>query len=237
MGLTLAEGVIDLRHARVDGASPGLLALLSPEERAKADQFAFAADRDCYVAAHGLLRSALSDFFPRPPRDWTFALNGHGKPRVDAGDAAMRLSFNLSHTHGFVAVAVALDLDVGVDVERIAPARADEEVARQLFAPAEFAAFMAEPEARRAEAFFDLWTLKEAYIKAVGLGVALPLEDFAFTRDPLRIHFAPGLNDRPEDWLFRRFRPAPGMAMALAARRGRDAEPLVNARQVTLDRA
>ncbi len=234
MGLSLGDEVIEVRHAQVDGITQGMLALLSPEERAKADRFAFAHDRDCYVAAHALLRATLSDFFTRAPQDWAFVTTAWGKPRVHASDASARLCFNLSHTRGHVAVAVALDREVGVDVERIAPDRADEEVARQLFAPAEFAAFQEEPQAGRAEAFFDIWTLKEAYIKAVGLGVALPLQDFAFTRAPLRISFAPTLDDTPSRWLFRRFRPAPDIAMALAARRGRGSEPVVNLRQVEI---
>ena len=234
MSLSLGADVIELRHAPVDGITPGLLALLNEEERTKANRFAFAHDRDCFVAAHALLRATLSDFFARAPQDWAFVTGAWGKPRVDASDASTRLCFNLSHTRGHVAVAVALDREVGVDVERVAPDRADEEVARQLFAPAEFADFQQEPEAGRAEAFFDFWTLKEAYIKAMGLGVALPLKDFAFTREPLRISFAPTLDDTPSRWLFRRFRPEPDVAMALAARRGPGAEPVVNLRQVAL---
>ncbi len=234
MSLSLGADVIELRHAQVEGASPGLLALLSDEERAKAARFMFAHDRDSYVAAHALVRATLSAFFARAPQDWTFVTGAHGKPRVDSHDGSGRLCFNLSHTRGSVAVAVALDREVGVDVERIAPDRADEAVARELFAPAEFAALCDEPKAGRAEAFFDVWTLKEAYIKAVGLGVALPLKDFAFTRHPLRISFAGTLDDSPSRWLFRRFRPAPDVAMALAARRGQGAEPVVNLRQVEL---
>ena len=234
MGLSLGADVIEVRHAQVDGITPGLLALLSPEERAKADRFMFPHDRDCYVAAHALVRATLADFFNRAPQDWVFVTNAWGKPRINASDASARLCFNLSHTRGWVAVAVALDREVGVDVEGVAPDRADEEVARQLFAPAEFAAFQEEPQGARAAVFFDFWTLKEAYIKAVGLGVALPLRDFAFTRLPLRISFAPTLDDTPSRWLFRRFRPAPDIAMALAARRGQGAEPVVNLRQVDL---
>jgi len=234
VSLSLGGDVIEVRHAPVDGITQGMLALLSAEERAKADRFAFADDRDGFVAAHALLRATLSDYFARPPQDWTFVTGAWGKPRVEASDASARLCFNLSHTRGHVAVAVALDREVGVDVERVAPSRADEEVARQLFAPAEFADFQQEPEAGRAEAFFDYWTLKEATIKAVGRGVALPLKDFAFTRDPLRISFAPTLEDTPSRWLFRRFRPEPDVAMALAARRGPGAEPVVNLRQVEM---
>ena len=234
MGLSLGEGVIELRYARVDGATPRLLGLLSAEEQAKATRFAFAHDRDSYVAAHALTHVTLSEFFPRAPQDWAFKFNAQGKPRVDAKDESTRLSFNLSHTHGCVGVAVALDRDVGVDVERIAPARADAEVARHLFAPPEYAAFLDTPETERAEAFFDFWTLKEAYIKAVGLGVALPLKDFAFTREPLRISFAPTLDDVPSRWLFHRFRPAPDIAMALAARHGQGAEPVVRVSEVAL---
>ncbi len=235
MGLSLGEGVIYLRYARVDDAAPRLLALLSAEEQAKADRFAFAHDRNAYVAAHALTRKTLSGFYPRAAQDWAFSFNAQGKPRIDARDESARLTFNLSHTSGFVAVAVALDRDVGVDVERIAPARADTDVARHLFAPSEDEAFLAEPEAGRAEAFFDFWTLKEAYIKAVGLGVALPLKDFAFNREPLRISFAPTLDDIPSRWIFRRFHPAPGIAMALAARRGHGAEPVVRVSEVEID--
>ena len=235
MSLSLGTDVIEVRHAQVDGITPGLLALLSPEERAKADRFMFPHDRDCSVAAHALVRATLADFFNRAPQDWVFVTNAWGKPRINASDASARLCFNLSHTRGWVAVAVALDREVGVDVEGVAPDRADEEVARQLFAPAEFAAFQEEPQGARAAVFFDFWTLKEAYIKAVGLGVALPLRDFAFTRDPLRISFAPTLDDSPSRWMFRRFRPAPGVAMALAARRGHGAEPVVRVSEVEID--
>ena len=230
----LGQGVIDLRYARVDGAMPRLYAFLSAEEQAKADRFVQAHDRDAYVAAHALTRKTLSDFYARAPQDWRFVFNAQGKPRVDAQDDSARLSFNLSHTQGFVALAVALDRDVGVDVERMAPARADKDVARHLFAASEYAAFLNAPEAERAEAFFDFWTLKEAYIKAVGLGVALPLQDFAFTREPLRISFAAALDDIASRWIFRRFRPSPNVAMALAARRGQGAEPVVQTSEIDL---
>lgn len=234
MSLSLGPDVIEVRHARVDGAMPRLLTLLSAEEQAKAERFAFAHDRESYVAAHALTRKTLSDFHARAPQDWRFAVNAQGKPRVDAQDGSARLSFNLSHTKGHVAVAVALDRDVGVDVERIAPARADKDVARHLFAPTEYDAFLHTPEAERAEAFFDFWTIKESYIKAVGLGVALPLKDFAFTREPLRISFAPALDDVPSRWIFHRFRPAPDIAMALAARRGQGGEPKVEISEIDL---
>ena len=71
MSLSLGADVIEVRHGPVDGITQGLLALLSPVERAKADRFAFAHDRDCFVAAHALLRATLSDYFARPPQDWT----------------------------------------------------------------------------------------------------------------------------------------------------------------------
>jgi 4'-phosphopantetheinyl transferase len=131
------------------------------------------------------------------------------------------LRFNLSHTAGLVACAVALDRDVGVDVEHLWPPTFDIGLARHHFAPAEVAGLEAlPPEARRAR-FFALWTLKEAYIKARGLGLALPLERFAFDFEgpALGVRFDPELGDQPERWHFARLQPTAVHALALAARR------------------
>jgi 4'-phosphopantetheinyl transferase len=197
-------------------------ALLSADERARMGRFHFAGDRRRYLFAHALVRTTLSRYAPAtPPARWRFRENAHGRPELSPEDGGPPLRFNLSHTAGLVACAVALDRDVGVDVEHLWPPTFDIGLARHHFAPAEVAGLEAlPPEARRA-GFFALWTLKEAYIKARGLGLALPLERFAFDFEgpALGVRFDPELRDQPERWHFARLQPTAVHALALAARR------------------
>jgi 4'-phosphopantetheinyl transferase len=91
---------------------------------------------------------------------------------------------------------------VGIDAERIDPAKADFAVAETYFAPAEIRLLHKVPVDDRIRFFFCLWTLKEAYIKAIGTGLGTPLDSFAFGFEPLRIEFAPGVSSRAADWRF-----------------------------------
>jgi 4'-phosphopantetheinyl transferase len=197
--------------------------LLDDGERARAERFYFERDRQAYVAAHALARTLLSVQSPRPPKDWCFSANTHGKPEVVQGDiahadAALPLRFNLSHTRGLVAVGVTLANDVGIDVEAIEPKRLGLELAERTFAPAEVALLRATPPDALPEALFAIWTLKEACIKAVGLGLAMPLEAFAVSLDPLAVDFAASLGENPGCWLLQRLAPTQDHTLALALR-------------------
>jgi 4'-phosphopantetheinyl transferase len=180
--------------------------LLDGAERARADRFVFARDRETFTVAHALLRRVLSRYAEVPPRDFCFDLGPQGRPELSAGLRSQLppLRFNLSHTHGLAAVAVTLERDIGVDVETLARP-APLEIIDHYFAPAEVAALRALPTAEQSERFFVYWTLKEAYIKARGLGLALPLQHFAFalvSGQPIGIHFSPELDDEPRRWSF-----------------------------------
>ncbi|HVU51595.1 MAG TPA: 4'-phosphopantetheinyl transferase superfamily protein [Polyangia bacterium] len=210
-----------------EGRAARALALLDADERARMSRFHAPEDARRYLFAHALARTALTRYAPEvPPERWRFRAGAHGRPEIaDAkGAAATALRFNLSHTAGLVACAVARGRDVGVDVEHLFPPRwSDEaclEIAAAHFAPAEVAALAAEPAERRRARFFEIWTLKEAYTKARGLGLALPLAGFAFdARGPdLRLRCAPSVDAEPEGWRFERLRPTPRHALALAAR-------------------
>jgi 4'-phosphopantetheinyl transferase len=207
-------------------------ALLSPDERARMTRYRFPADRRRYLFAHALVRTTLSRYAPEtPPERWRFRANDHGRLEIAPDAGAPPLRFNLSHTAELVACAVTRRRDVGIDVERLWPPRADFrlEIAARVFAPAERAGLEAQPAERRHERFFALWTLKEAYIKARGLGLALPLERFAFDLDgapdaaaaapDLHVRFEPDMNDDGARWHFARLHPTPRHALAVAARR------------------
>ncbi len=123
------------------------------------------------------MRQTLSRYSDTPAADWRFAVGAHGKPSVAA--PAFPLAFNLSHTRGLAAVAVAPAGRVGCDVEHTGRRGRLEAIARRFFTPAELVTFEGLDEAGKRSRFFDIWTLKEAYTKARGLGFHLPTTSYA----------------------------------------------------------
>jgi 4'-phosphopantetheinyl transferase len=196
-------------------------AMLDDDERAQADRYRFASDRNVHIAAHALTRAMLSEATGLPTLTWLYAKAAFGKPRLasDFGDGGLR--FNLSHTHGLVACAIARD-EVGVDVE-MADRRADYNIADRFFAPEEAQVVKSASPRDRADVFFRFWTLKEAFIKATGEGLRRPLDSFSFRLDPVRIAFHPEREetpsrDDPDAWQFAEYGPAPDRLLALAVR-------------------
>jgi 4'-phosphopantetheinyl transferase len=171
--------------------------LLDSEEKARADRFVFPEHKRLYTLAHGMVRTTLARALGRDPRALRFVIGSHGKPSIEG------VSFNLSHTDGLVAVAVGNGA-LGVDVEDSERRTDILGVCDRFFAPAEVDALRALPASAQRERFFRYWTLKESYIKARGLGLAIPLEDFAFTLDSpeITVAFVPRLQDDPGRWRF-----------------------------------
>jgi 4'-phosphopantetheinyl transferase len=196
-----------------------LLALLSEDERERLHRFRFDADRAAFLLAHGMLRLALSRHAPVAPERWTFQAGPYGRPSIATPPSP--LSFSLSHTRGLVACALVRDGSVGVDVEDASRATPFD-VAERYFASAELRDIRATPPGRRARRFFEYWTLKEAYVKACGLGLTLPLDRFEFRRQPdgaWRVAFAPDLADDPARWWFETW-STPTHQAAVALRTG-----------------
>ena len=195
---------------------PRLAALLDEAERSRAEHFHFDHDRHAYVAAHALGRVLLSSWGGGTPQDWHFAIGDHGKPEVVVPAGAPRLRLNLSHTRGLAAAALTVDHDIGLDVEWLDGRTDGLEVARHFFAADECAQLEQAPPGLATETFLAFWTLKEAYVKAIGKGLAQPLDGFAFTLDPPAIRFDGTPGDDPARWRFHRFRPGPRHVMAVA---------------------
>lgn len=151
---------------------------LTPDEQHVLGQFRFERDRSVYLATRALVRSVLSNYHPFAPERWRFARDDYGKPSVVGIENAP--SFNLSNTDGMVVCAVARGGQVGVDAETVA-ASAPLEVAEHVFAETECSELAAlEPELQR-DRFFELWTLKESYLKARGVGLSGSLKTFWFS--------------------------------------------------------
>ncbi|AWK07573.1 hypothetical protein DDQ41_00030 [Streptomyces spongiicola] len=133
-------------------------------------------DRSLFTAAWGLVRHALSEVEPRVgPHEWRFLRSGLGRPEVHAPDWCRSLRFNLSHTDGTVACVVTRELRCGVDVERSGRALPLPRLARAVLSPRERRELDAAPAGRRQELFLRYWTVKEAYLKAIGSGLRFPM--------------------------------------------------------------
>ena len=168
---------VHLWRAPLDVASEAVARLgatLTVAELGRAASFRFDRDRARFVAARGQLRLLLAQYLDANAREIVLMEGSHGKPSLAVGPSWLR--FNLSHSDGVAVYAVARDHEVGVDLERIRSDFQFEEVARHYYSPRERAHLAGLPEADRLFAAFNCWTRKEAYLKAVGVGIALRLD-------------------------------------------------------------
>lgn len=218
---------------------PALLAayqaLLTPEERVRKERYYFEKNRHEYLITRALVRTVLSRYAPVRPEAWAFSANSYGCPAI-ASPEGTGLRFNLSNTRGMVCCLVAQDRDLGVDVEDIERAGESVGIADRFFSPSEVVELSAQPEERRRARFFDYWTLKEAYIKARGMGLAIPLDHFSFqlaAGQPIGIAFDPQLVDDPTSWQFEQLRPAETHLISMAIRRRDEPDLRVVVRRVT----
>jgi 4'-phosphopantetheinyl transferase len=172
---------LELWTALVDDVAdrlPALEALLSPEERKRAKTFKVDPPRRIFIAGRGLLRILLGALTDAAPETLVFGVGPHGKPFLPGGPA-----FNLAHSGRTLLFAACAEGEVGVDVERIREIDAAR-LASRYFSANESSALVALPETHRLRGFFACWTRKEAYLKAVGTGIADGLEVFDVTVDP-----------------------------------------------------
>ena len=191
-----------------------LRATLADDERARADRFVAHVHRDRFVVARAFLRAVLGRLLAIPPDAVRFRYEAAGKPRTDM------LRFNLSPSGALALLAVTRDREVGVDVEELRAVTDAEALAERFFAPGETERLRSLDPAARDAAFLRCWTLKEAYVKAVGEGLGLPLDRFEVGYVPvvpspaLRL-----LDESPDDgrWALRTLEPGPGYVGALAA--------------------
>jgi 4'-phosphopantetheinyl transferase len=193
------------------------VALLSDEERARYERTRFADVARDYAATHALVRRVLAHGRPIAPRDWRFERHPSGKPYVDGESVC----FSLSHTLGLVACAVADD-EVGVDVEATGRDADVGRIAARFFSAREVDELDRLDPAARRERFFDLWTLKEALVKACGRELSSSVRELEFHIDDAdahrRVRLAAATDVDAARWQFALFSPAAGYRAAVAAR-------------------
>jgi 4'-phosphopantetheinyl transferase len=186
--LTLASDQVDVWLVYVDEThDENLIAryrrLLTTQELEREARFHFPNDRHRFLVTRALVRDVLSRYEAISPQDWRFEQNTYGRPTIANDDSIeKRISFNISHSDGLIILSITRYRVVGVDTEnvsRIAPIQ----IANRYFSPKEIAALARLPAALQSQRFFELWTLKESYIKARGMGLSIPLDQFSFNLD------------------------------------------------------
>jgi 4'-phosphopantetheinyl transferase len=190
-------------------------ATLASDEMARANRFYFQRDRNSHIAARGILRELLGQYLNRSPSELVFDYGSFGKPSLRPDTPEPFVQFNVSHSHGLALLAFATGRQLGVDVERIRPDIAAEEIAERYFSPIEVAELNALPPSLRAEGFFLCWTRKEAYVKARGEGLQIPLKSFHVSVTPShleRLHSADS-----NRWSLHSLRPSPDSVGAVVA--------------------
>jgi phosphopantetheinyl transferase len=193
---------------------------LSVEERARRDRLRLEVDRRDFTIAHDLLRRALSRYADVPPADWRFATNTYGKPSIESIDPQVRaLSFSLSHTRGCVACAITSNAPIGVDVQRTDQSQCAQEIAERYFSKKEAAWLRQYSDELRNIRFVELWTLKEAFLKALGVGLSgsLTCVSFRFV-EPARIEVSGPSTFDPHGWHFALFEPVYGVRLGIVVR-------------------
>ena len=195
--------------------------IVAGDEWVRYERFMFPDGRRQFLATRVLIRSVLSRYASLNPAAWRFTTNAHGRPEMAGPEVALPLRFNLSNAEGMVVCIVSAHHDVGVDVEPL-DRRPILDVADRYFSRFEVAALRALPAEEQPHRFLEYWTLKESYIKARGLGLAIPLAQFAFDlSDPkrIRVAFDPRLGDDHEAWQFERPMMSPRHMVAVALKR------------------
>ena len=196
-------------------------ALLTEAERARQRRLRFAEDRRRDLAARVLVRTVLSRYASVPPETWVFGVDARGRPRIVAPQPATPLQFNIAHSGDLVVVGVAPGNPLGVDVEQLAR-RTDTTRLERYFAPLEIRQMRALPARARRLRFFELWTLKESYLKARGVGLRMPLHSLAFEfpgPGAVRLSLAAAVPDRASRWAFAQFTLRDEYMLAVCAER------------------
>jgi 4'-phosphopantetheinyl transferase len=219
----LSDHEVHLWRASLDNTPSDLPALeeaISADERTRANRFCFERDKKRYIIGRAILRMILSRYLRIEPKQLSFRYGSRGKPSLADATATENLHFNLSHSHELALYAVSRGREVGVDLEYLRPVPEAAEIAARFFSTQERAIFRALPESKKREAFFNCWTRKEAYIKAVGDGLARPLDQISVTLrpgEPARLLNLEGDPQRASGWSLRELTPGEGYVAAVAA--------------------
>src|SRR5882724_291489 len=220
-----ADDAVEVTAARLDVGRKGvrtLAAWLSDEERQRASRFAFDRDRRRFIVARAWLRQLLAARLGVRPESVALVYGGHGKPALAPRYADVGLRFNVSHSEDVAVYAFATGREIGIDVEAVRVIRDAYDIAARFFSRRENEAYLALDPRDKPLGFFNCWTRKEAFIKALGDGLYHPLNCFDVSLAPgepariIRVESTPGDHC---GWTLHGFLPGPGLIGAIVVRK------------------
>jgi len=203
-----------------NGILQRLKAILSHDELERHRRFHFPEDRHRYLVSHALVRTTLSKYLDIPPEDWCFSHGDHGRPEI-ANPGIPPLRFNLTHTTGLAGCVITLSNECGIDAEKVVERHNPSGVANRMFSKTEYQELLQLTGQEHLDYFFERWTLREAYVKARGIGISFPTRKLHFKRTPandIQIGFHPDIEDREGDWQFELLHPTGEHIAAVAIR-------------------
>jgi 4'-phosphopantetheinyl transferase len=219
--LALSSADVHLWHTSLEqpaGLVHDLARLLSSNEQTRAARFHFERDRRRFIVSHGVLRIIVGRYLGTGPAQLRFRYESHGKPYLSTEFNQRGFRFNQAHSNELTVYAFTLGHELGIDVECIRSLPDAEQIAAQFFSAQENIALHALPADQRLEAFFNCWTRKEAYIKAIGDGLSHPLDQFQVSLssdEPARLLDVRGSSEEAARWTMASWAPAPGYVAAL----------------------
>lgn len=193
--------------------------LMSDDEETRYQRFLFERHKHAFSVTRALIRTVLSRYIALAPTDWSFSKNEYGRPFITNPGLPYALQFNISHTGEYIVCVINRSFEAGLDVENTERVNDPLQLAEHFFSPFEIQQLYALPTLKQRDRFFAYWTLGEAYIKARGMGLAIPLHYFTYhlERDgTIEISFDPAWEDQASRWSFGLWRLDPHHLMALA---------------------
>jgi len=193
--------------------------ILSKSEKEKIERFFFKKDRHNCLVTRALLRFLLSSCTTLDPADFIFRENKYGKPEIMPGLTKLPVKFNISHSADVTACALTLESEIGIDIENV-QREIDLGLVNRFFSISEIEDFKKKTRQDRQKFFFDLWTLKESYIKAKGKGLSMGLDTFSFNigKQNIRVDSHGSSEDTSNQWQFFQFSPLKNYRAAISIR-------------------
>jgi len=219
--LILSSNDVHLWRAKLDQSDEcvkQLTQMLSVEEQRKSERFHFDKDTKYFIVTRGVLRTILSRYLRVEPNRLQFGYRSNGKPYLTEKLNGEEICFNLSRSHSLSLYAFTRSRQIGVDIEYIVPIKEADQIVARFFSSYERTMWQQLPKDKKQEAFFHCWTRKEAYIKARGEGLSLPLDQFDVSfapGEPAALFVTSGASDESSRWLLRALQPGPGYVGAL----------------------
>ena len=202
---------------------PEYISLLNKEELQRAERFKFVKDKNCFVVSRAVLRIVLSKYLHCEPQEIDFKANNYGKPAIDFAESGSScdLRFNLSHSEFRAVIVVNVSQDIGVDLEYIQEKKEKGEIVKRFFTEAEYKEYLSLDDDEQLLGFYNLWTRKEAFVKALGEGMFHSLKGFTVNASPGKDAQIIAFTDNADEvgnWQLHSFKPEESYCAAISWR-------------------